>query len=275
MAQAHEGPGAGIVRLIPLGGIAASPYQPRAAASEGLDELIASIREHGVLQPVLVRPAGAGFELVAGERRWRAAQAVGLAAIPAVVRELSDRDAAVLALVENLQRADLGFFEEAEAYRQLLDEFRLAQEDVAAQVGRSQPSVANKLRLLRLEPAVRQRISREGLSERHARTLLRLGTEEERLAAVEAFVAGDLSVREAEAYVERRLDAGAGAGGRGGRGAVRDVRTYFQAVEQVVVRLRRAGFEAAVSQQEDEGGWTLQLRIERQAGQNGPGQRRA
>ena len=254
----------GMVRTIPVDAIRPNPYQPRRdPASANIDELVESVREHGILQPVLLRPVDSGFELVAGERRWRAAQAAGLSALPAVVREMSDRDAAVLALVENLQRADLPFFDEAEGYRLLLEEFRLSQEELAAQVGRSQPAIANKIRLLRLEPGVRERISREMLSERHARVLLSLETEAARLEAVEAFVSQGLTVRQAEDWVERRTAAQEGKRRNRARGVVRDLRIYLNAVQEVARGLRQAGFPAHVTQEEDPDGWVLHLRIGR------------
>jgi len=266
--------GSTFVRSVPVGAIRVNPYQPRQRADEDLDELTASIREHGVLQPVLVRPVDGGFELVAGERRWRSAQAAGLAVVPAVVREMSDRDAAVVALVENLQRSALDFFDEAEGYRRLVEEFRLTQEELAAQVGRSQPAVANKLRLLRLEPEVRAAISRGMLSERHARAVLRLEGTTERLAAVAAIASAGWSVREAEAWVERRLRE---------HKEVRptsevvgdDVAPFLSAVEDVARGLRKAGFAAEVSRREDEEGWTIEVRIARRDAEAGVGRRRA
>jgi ParB family chromosome partitioning protein len=215
----------------------------RSFEPEGLEALVASIREHGVLQPVVVRPRDDGFELVAGERRWRAAVAAGLGSIPASVRELSDRDAAVWGMVENLQRADLQFFDEAEGYRRLMDEFRLSQEQVAVQVGRSQPAIANKLRLLRLEGLVRQRVIESGLSERHARVLLRLEGLEARLGAVAAFREGGFSVRQAEAWVARRV-AGGEAGERVERGG--GTGDYPRAVASALRGFQRAGFAVVV-----------------------------
>jgi ParB family chromosome partitioning protein len=252
------------VQSIPVEAIRASPYQPRGPlAAESIEELAASIREHGVLQPIVVRPVEDGFEVVAGERRWRAARAAGLDAVPAVVRELSDREAAVLALVENLQREDLPFFEEAEGYRRLLEEFRLSQEDLARELGRSQPAIANKLRLLKLEPEVRRRVCEAGLSERHARALLRLEGEAERLAAVEAFVRGNLNARQAEAWVERRLRAGGQVRRRAGKDAPAAVLRCLEAVRELAQGLRRAGLSAEVAEEEDGRGWVIRLRIGR------------
>ncbi len=211
-----------------------------------------------------------GFlELVAGERRWRAAQAAGLTEVPAVVRELSERDAAVFALVENLQRVDLLFLEEAEGYRELIEEFRLSQEEVAAQVGKSQPTIANKLRLLRLEVSVRECIVREGLSERHARALLRIEGEEARLAAVEAFASGGLTVRESEEWVEARRRDGKAGTGPAGRRSVRELSSYLKVFEDTARDLGRSGYPVDLASDEDEGGWTIRLRIGRREDASG------
>ena len=148
--QAEESRGDEI-RQIPVGSIQPNPYQPRREFDEeGLQELAGSIREKGVLQPITVRDTDQGFELVAGERRWRAAQIAGLREIPALVRGLSDREVMEIALIENLQREDLNPIEEAEAYQVLMREFGLTQEEVAKAVGKGRPTIANRLRLLRL-----------------------------------------------------------------------------------------------------------------------------
>ena len=251
------GGGRPLLMAVPVGAIRRSPYQMRAAFEpEGLEALVCSIREHGVLQPVVVRPREDGFELVAGERRWRAAVALGLASIPASVRELSDRDAAVWGMVENLQRADLQFFDEADGYRRLIDEFRLSQEQVAAQVGRSQPAIANKLRLLRLEGPVRQRIIESGLSERHARVLLRLEGLDGRLAAVEAFREGGFSVRQAEAWVARRV---AGGGGREQADRAQRVGAYPRAVASALRNFQRAGYAVVVEAGPADREWVIRV----------------
>ena len=144
------------VQELPLNDIRPNPYQPRRQFSEGeLAELADSIRRYGVLQPIVVRSGDEGLELVAGERRLRACKMLGLDTIPAVVRDLSDEDLAVLALVENLQREDLHFLEEAQGYQRLLEEFGLTQEELAKRIGKSQSTIANKIRLLKLSPRCR------------------------------------------------------------------------------------------------------------------------
>jgi ParB family chromosome partitioning protein len=190
--------------------------QPRAGfEGEPLAELEASIREQGILQPVLVRRAGDGYELVAGERRWRAARAAGLAAIPAIVRQLDDRGALEAALVENLQRQDLNAIERARAYRRLSTDFGLSQEAIAKHVGRSQPSVANTLRLLALPQEVQASIEAGRITEGHARALLAVPDEQQLVAIWKAVEARGLSVRETEATARRRsISRGMSPGGR-------------------------------------------------------------
>ena len=164
------GPSGDLVREIPLDDLAPNPYQPRRKfAKEEMAELAESIRQYGVLQPVVARPAPEGLELVAGERRLRACKMLGLMTIPTIVKELTDQDMAILSLVENLQREDLNFLEEAQGYYNLLEEFGFTQEELAQRIGKSQSTIANKIRLLKLSPRVRSYISREIITERHAR----------------------------------------------------------------------------------------------------------
>jgi ParB family chromosome partitioning protein len=203
-----------------------NPYQPRAHFNEeSLATLAESIREVGVLQPVLVRPVDGGYELVAGERRWRAARRVGLQTIPAMVRDTDDASALEHALVENIHRSDLNALEEAAAYQQLIEDFGLTHEEVAARVGRSRTSVTNTLRLLQLPPTV-QRLVREGsLSMGHARALL--GTPDrafqEQLA--KRIVADELTVRAVEEAIRAHQEPdGDGEEGGGERPVVRQLR---------------------------------------------------
>jgi ParB family chromosome partitioning protein len=170
-----------------------------------LSGLIESIRRHGVLQPIVVRPSVGGFEVVAGERRWRAAEAVGLTSIPAIVRSLTDQEALELALVENLQREDLNPMERARAYRRLLQEFGLTQEQIADRVGKSQPSVANALRLLHLPPQIQVSLEAGRITEGHARALLSVGAEAMMLKLWERIERRGLSVREAEAIARAAI----------------------------------------------------------------------
>lgn len=180
--------------------------QPRAVFENApLAELAASIQEQGVLQPVLVRPLADGYELVAGERRWRAAKVAGLRTIPAMIRHLDDRGALEAALVENLQREDLNPIERARAYRRLTEEFGLGQEAVARRVGRSQPSIANTLRLLSLPGEVQAAVEAGRLTEGHARALLSIENPARLFDVWRMIEARGLSVRETELAAKRRI----------------------------------------------------------------------
>jgi ParB family chromosome partitioning protein len=175
--EADSGPaGEGEYRSLKIGSLQASKYQPRKAFdADSLDELVASIREHGVLDPILVRAVGAQqFEIIGGERRWRAAQQAGLTEIPALVRELTDQQVALIALVENIQREDLAPLEVAQSLKQLMAQFKFTQEQAADKIGRSRASVANLLRLLTLPEAVKQLLAAHEIEMGHARALVTL-----------------------------------------------------------------------------------------------------
>jgi ParB family chromosome partitioning protein len=213
----HGGLGRGIAALIPqrpaniaapteipLARIRPNPYQPRrSTADKAIEDLAASIREHGVLQPILVTEVLDGYQLVAGERRFRAAQMAGLERIPAVVRNLADRSQLELALVENIQRADLNPMEEAHAYRQLADEFGLSQDEISKRVGRARATVANTLRLLDTDPAVQVAVTDGHITEGHARAIGGLDPAAQ-VHLLGAIVSRELSVRQAE-ELSRRL----------------------------------------------------------------------
>lgn len=188
---------------LPITDITPNPRQPRTVFDEdALNELVHSIKEIGLLQPIVVRRVGTAYELVAGERRWRASQLAGLTVIPSIIRETSDDDLLRDALLENLHRAQLNPLEEAAAYQQLLDDFGCTQEELATRIGRSRPQVSNTLRLLRLPPNVQRRVAAGVLSAGHARALLGLPSHEamEKLAA--RIVAEGLSVRTTEELVQ-------------------------------------------------------------------------
>ncbi|MEA2626137.1 MAG: ParB family transcriptional regulator, chromosome partitioning protein [Candidatus Binatota bacterium] len=190
---------------VPIESIRANPWQPRSTFDEGaIQELAESVREQGIVQPLLVRRRGDGYELIAGERRLRAAKAAGLSEVPVVVRELGDREAFEAALVENLQREDLSALEEAAAYQRLMEEFGLTQEEVAGRVGRSRPAVANTLRLLHLPDGVRREVEKGRLSAGHARALLAIDRPEEQAALARETIRLGLSVRALENRIRVR-----------------------------------------------------------------------
>jgi ParB family chromosome partitioning protein len=189
---------------VPIDALEPNPLQPRSVFdATRLSELAASLRESGMVQPILVRPHGDRYQIIAGERRWRAAREAGLAAVPVVVREVPDERLLELALVENIQRQELSPLEEAQAYQKLLDEFRLTQEDVARRVGKDRSTVANTVRLLRLPRDVRDQIGAGRLDAGHGRALLALERAEDQVALAKEAVARGYSVRE----VERRVAA--------------------------------------------------------------------
>ena len=208
------------LRTLPVEALEPGPFQPRGGMDKAsLDDLAASIREHGILQPILARPkpgAAGVYEIIGGERRWRAAQAAQLHEVPVVIRDLGDREAMAAGLVENLQRQDLNIMEEAEGYRRLLDEFGLTQESLGQAVGKSRSHVANTLRLLVLPPEVRDLVANGVLSAGHARTLV-TAAEPGRLAA--QIVARGLNVRQAEALAASQSRPKGAAPARPGRDA--------------------------------------------------------
>ncbi len=197
------------VHQLNLASIVPSALQPRKDfAREALQELIDSIRQHGIIQPLIVRQVGARFELIAGERRWRAAQAVGLTQVPVIIRSASDLEVLEISLIENLQRADLNPIEEAQGYARLANEFGMRQEDIALKVGRSRAAVANAMRLLDLHPQVQIWLAQNLLSVGHAKVLLALKAPEEQLLAGETVLRRNATVRSTERLVARQLGLG-------------------------------------------------------------------
>jgi len=191
---------AGLASIVP------SPLQPRKEfARDALSELVESIRQHGIIQPLVVRDVGGRHELIAGERRWRAALEAGLTEVPVITRIATDLEVIELSLIENLQRADLNPIEEAQAYARLADEFGLRQEDIAQKVGRSRASVANSMRLLDLHPQVQAWLTQGLLSVGHAKVLLALKESEEQLLVAETILRRSATVRATERLVARQL----------------------------------------------------------------------
>lgn len=195
---------AGGLKEVPLDRLEPNPYQPRSSMDPArLAELSASIRETGLVQPILVRRRGERFQIIAGERRWRAAQAAGLATIPVTVREVPDAQVLELALVENVQREELTALEEAQAFARLQSEFHLTQEEIARRVGRERSTIANTMRLLRLPREVRELVGAGRLDAGHARALLALAQAEDQVALGQEAARRGLSVREVERRVAR------------------------------------------------------------------------
>ena len=196
---------------LPLAAIRPNPMQPRQAfANQGIEELAESIRQKGILQPLLVRRSNGGFELIAGERRLRAAQRLGMGHVPVLVRDASDGELLEMALIENIQRENLNPLEEARAYRRLVEEFKLTQEDIAARVGKDRSTIANTMRLLQLPPEVQSQVERGALSAGHARALAAAPSAAMRTQLAQEVVVQGLTVRQTEHLVRRRARPPAG-----------------------------------------------------------------
>ena len=244
----------GSIVYLAVDAIAPSAVQPRQNFSPAqLEELSRSIAEYGVLSPLTVRPRQGGYELVAGERRLRAARMAGLHEVPCIIMELDLEEASFIALVENLQRNDLDFLEEARGIAQLIRLFGLSQEECARRLGKSQSAVANKLRLLRLPEPVRAAAQKYALTERHARALLRLPDGEEQRLAVERIGAAGWNVAQTEAYVEKRLAALRTIPPKGrSTYIIKDVRLFLNSVERGVRLMQSAGVGAEVGRRDTE-----------------------
>lgn len=253
------------VLLLPVEKIHPNPRQPRRNFDEAaLSSLAASVQTHGILQPLTVRRTEGGWELICGERRLRAARMAGLARVPCIETAADDADSAALALMENLQRQDLHYFEEAEAIADYLRRTGATQETAAAAIGRSPSALANKLRLLRLGEETRKILVREELSERHARALLALEDEEERLDAARTIARRKMTVAQAEQYIAAQLKALQSTPPKGRRSVIlKDVRLFLNSVERNLQIMRDAGVDAQSGREDTEDAIILTIRIPR------------
>ena len=254
------------VLQLPAAEIRPNPRQPRRVFDEaGLRELAASIRAHGVLQPLTVRRTAEGWELIAGERRLRASRLAGLETVPCIESAAGDEESALLALIENLQRQDLHYFEEAAAIGDYIHRTGITQEEAARQLGRSPSALANKLRLLRLSPACREQLVKSGLTERHARCLLRLEDEPERLTALKYIADHQLNVAQTEQYVDRLLeDIQSAPPAKRRTFILKDVRLFLNSVDRGLRLIREAGVDAQTKRDETEDAILLTIRIPKQ-----------
>ena len=247
----------GRVVFLPPRSIRPNPAQPRRSFDEkALGELTASIAQHGVIQPLSVRRVGGGYELIAGERRLRAAQAAGLSEIPCIVMTMDDAESGLAALIENLQRQDLDFIEEAMGISRLLRTQNLSQDQAARMLGKSQSAIANKLRLLRHSPQVLGAIKRGNLTERHARALLRLPTEAQKMTAIDTITALSMSVSRTEQYIDNLLsDQGKKPQPRVNLGG------FLNNLTQSLARIQSAGVPAVSERRETENEIVLTITI--------------
>lgn len=252
--QAHARRARDTILYLPLDEIATSPMQPRKKfAAEGLRELSESISRYGILNPLTVRRKGDHYELVAGERRLRAARLAGLDEVPCIVFDIDMEESGLIALVENLQRRDLDFIEEAEGLERLIRLFGLSQEECARRIGKSQSAVANKLRLLKLPSDVLEGLRDGGLTERHGRALLRLQDAEAQRAALARFLRDGMTVAVAEAYVDRLLTKPAPAGeAQRTLFVLKDVRVFLNTLNHGLDIMKKGGIEAELEKRETE-----------------------
>ena len=253
---------------IPIDQIVPNPGQPRRHFEEqSMRELAESVRQHGVIQPLSVQKTGSGYMLVAGERRLRAAGMAGLARVPCILVKASPRESAVLALVENLQRCDLHYMDEAAAIARLISSYGMSQEEAARRLGRSQSAVANKLRLLRLSEACVSLLRQYGLTERHARALLRLEGEEAQLAALRHIGERGLNVAASEEYIDALLQKPQRTDPpRRPVYVIKDVRLFLNTITRSLDIMRSAGVDAQCRRQDSDEEITLTIHIPRRAG---------
>ena len=240
------------IKSVPIDLIEPSPFQPRFNFDEeGLKELAASISEHGVLHPIAVREIGEGYQLIAGERRLRACKLLGWETIPCIIKNMDDRLAAEMGLIENLQRRDLHFLEETEGYQRLIAEFNLTQEELAKRIGKSQSSIANRLRLLKLDKSVRDIISREMISERHARALLKLDDKNRQLEVIQQIIKSKLTVRQTEDLISKILNKPKKPK-RKKKIILKDIRLFTNSVKELAGTLTASGLSVDYQEEDDE-----------------------
>ena len=254
----------GRVLFLPTVQLRPNPSQPRKVFDSGcLQELAQSIAEYGVLQPLTVRRKGSGFELVAGERRLRAARMAGLSEVPCLLISADEEASGLLAMVENLQRRDLDYIEQAQGLSELMERFGLSQEQAARRLGLSQSAVANKLRLLRHGPEVLQRLRETGLTERHARALLRIAPEDERLRIIGLIAEKGWTVAKTEEYIDALLSVRPPAAPRRELGSfrLRNVQLFLNSVEHSLQLIREAGVTASRETLETDSEIVLTVRI--------------
>ena len=243
------------ITYINIDNIRPNPYQPRKQFNKtSLEELCESIKQYGVIQPINVRKITTNnYELVAGERRMRAATMAGLKEIPAIIINVDDNDSAVMALIENLQREDLNYMEEAEGYNNLITEHGFTQEELAHKIGKSQSTISNKIRLLKLSPLVKKILSDNNLTERHARALLKLHDEQLQLKVLKHVCEKGLNVKKTEELVERAIEKYSrgpreNTGERKFTRAIKDIRIFVNTIRQAIDLMKKSGVNAKAAQ---------------------------
>lgn len=242
-------PGKDKVIQVKIEALQPNPYQPRQNFSEEkIQELMQSIRTYGLLHPIVVRRSGRAYQIVAGERRMMACKGLLWKTIPAIVKEVTDSAMAAMALIENLQRENLSYLDEAEGYARLIRSFNLTQEVLAQRLGKSQSTIANKLRLLKLPDAVKDLLVKEQLTERHARALLKLGSGEEQVEMIREIVRRNLTVSDTEDKIAEKIGGKKKKGEPQRKGMVRDVRIFLNTIRRAVKVIRESGLEPEVEE---------------------------
>lgn len=261
------------VARIPIDAIRPNPYQPRRVfAQDALEELCASIKQYGLLQPISVRKLGSdSFELIAGERRLRACRMAGMKFIDAIIFSTHEQDSAVIAMMENLQRENLHYMEEAEGYQNLIRDHGLSQDELARRLGKNQSTIANKMRILKLPMAVKRMLLQYSLTERHARALLRLHDEEMQMHVIQIIVQQNLNVKATEDLVERTISRMYGiekeeeeqSRTRPSKisGFVRDTRLFVNSLRTVVQQMADAGLNPKLESKDKEEGMEIKIWI--------------
>ena len=245
-----------------------NPYQPRKVFSDAaLQELANSILEHGLMQPITVRMIGNSYELIAGERRLKASKLAGLETIPAVNVEVTTKDSAVLALIENLQRENLNFLEESQAYYTIMQDYGYTQQELARTLGKNQSTVANKLRILKLSPKIQKLLVESNLTERHARALLKLPNEEYQLTALEKVIKQEPNVKRTEQIIEQMLvdiqkeDMIKHKANQKVKTYIRDMRLVTNTITEAVNLIQKAGIDAKYTMKEFEDSYEIRIKI--------------
>lgn len=256
------------IEIVDVEKVRPNPYQPRKIFSDAaLQELANSILEHGLMQPITVRQIGGSYELIAGERRLKASKLAGLKTIPAVIVEVTTKDSAVLALIENLQRENLNFIEESQAYYAVMQSYHYTQQQLAQTLGKNQSTVANKLRILKLSPVVQKLLIENNLSERHARALLKLPAEEYQVKILEKVIKQELNVKRTEQLIDQMLVDIANEESikhkekQKVKTFVRDMRLVTNTITEAVNLIQKAGIDAKYTMKEQADSYEIKIRI--------------
>ena len=260
------------IKKISLHLIHSNRYQPRKYFDENkIQELAQSIKTYGMLQPIIVTAEEDGYSIVAGERRFMACKLLKWQEIPAIIRDYRESSLAAVTLIENLQREDLNIIEEAEGYKRLIEEFNLTQEVLAQRLGKNQSTIANKMRLLKLPPGIKSLVGEGQLTERHARTLLKLESEEKQQSAAQIILEQNLNVKDTENLVNKMTQKNVTEVEKGRRKmVVRDLRIFVNTLKQAVNVIRQAGLNPSFHEQEKEDCWEIMIRLPKNAKEQSP-----